>query len=164
MFNKVILVGNLTRDVDLRYLDSGATIAKFGLAVNRVWKDRNSGEKKEEVMYIDINIFGRSAEIANQYLAKGKKILVEGRLQFEQWQDQNGQKRSKHSVSAESFQFLDSRGDSGGGNHNDYSNSHQSHENSSPFDMNGSSQSSQSPGNHPGGSMGDIDIDDDIPF
>ena len=111
MFNKVILIGNLTRDVELRYTQGGSAIAKFGLAVNRAWKDRNTGEKRDEVCYIDINIFGRSAEIANQHLAKGKRILVEGRLQFEQWRDQTGQKRSKHSVSAESFQFLDSRSD-----------------------------------------------------
>ena len=109
MFNKVILIGNLTRDVELRYTQGGSAIAKFGLAVNRTWKDRNTGEKRDEVCYIDINIFGRSAEVANQHLAKGKRILVEGRLQFETWQDQTGQKRSKHSISAESFQFLDSR-------------------------------------------------------
>ena len=66
MFNKVILIGNLTRDVELRYTGSGSAVAKFGLAVNRSWKDRNSGEKREEVCYIDINIFGRSAEIANR--------------------------------------------------------------------------------------------------
>ena len=111
MFNKIIVVGNLTRDVELRYTASSSAIAKFGLAINRNWKDRNTGEKREEVCYVDVNIFGRSAEVANQHLAKGKKILVEGRLQFEQWQDQTGQKRSKHSISAESFQFLDSKGD-----------------------------------------------------
>ena len=111
VFNKVILIGNLTRDVELRYTQGGSAIAKFGLAVNRAWKDRNTGEKRDEVCYIDINIFGRSAEVANQHLAKGKRILVEGRLQFEQWQDQTGQKRSKHSISAESFQFLDSKSD-----------------------------------------------------
>ena len=115
MFNKVLLIGNLTRDVELRYTQGGSAIAKFGLAVNRTWKDRNTGEKRDEVCYIDINIFGRSAEVANQHLAKGKRILVEGRLQFEQWQDQTGQKRSKHSISAESFQFLDSKADGQGG-------------------------------------------------
>lgn len=113
MFNKVILIGNLTRDVDLRYTGSGSAVAKFGLAVNRTWKDRNSGEKREEVCYVDINIFGRSAEVANQHLGKGRRVLIEGRLTFEQWQDQNGQKRSKHSIAAESFQFLDARGEGG---------------------------------------------------
>jgi single-strand DNA-binding protein len=118
MLNKFIAIGNLTRDVELRYSQGGSAIAKFGLAINRAWKDRNSGEKKEEVCYIDVNIFGKSAEVANQHLAKGKKILVEGRLQFEQWQDNNGQKRSKHSISAESFQFLDSKGGNQQDSHN----------------------------------------------
>lgn len=163
MFNKVILIGNLTRDVELRYTGSGSAIAKFGLAVNRNWKDRNSGERREEVCYVDINIFGRSAEIANQHLSKGKRILIEGRLQFEQWQDQNGQKRSKHSISAENFQFLDSKGDtnSGGGFNNDYSNNQQPQRDASPFENDNAPQS----GNQGGSNMGNIDIqDDDIPF
>jgi len=160
MFNKVILIGNLTRDVELRYSGSGSAIAKFGLAVNRQWKDRNSGEKREEVCYIDINIFGRSAEIANQHLGKGRRVLIEGRLVFEQWQDQNGQKRSRHSVSAESFQFLDARGEGGNsGYNNDYSNNQPAQRDASPFDM----ESSSSQGG--GSNMGNIDIDDDdIPF
>jgi single-strand DNA-binding protein len=111
MYNKVILIGNLTRDVELRYTTSGAAVAKLGLAVNRTWKDRNTGEKRDETCFVDINIFGRSAEVANQHLAKGKRILIEGRLVFEQWTDQNGQKRSKHSIAAESFQFMDARGE-----------------------------------------------------
>jgi single-strand DNA-binding protein len=162
MFNKVILIGNLTRDVELRYTGSGSAVAKFGLAVNRNWKDRNSGEKREEVCYIDINIFGRSAEIANQHLGKGRRVLIEGRLVFEQWQDQNGQKRSKHSVSAESFQFLDARGEAptSGGNsyNNDYSQNQPAARNNSPFDMDSTTQQS-SP------NTGNIQIDDDdIPF
>jgi len=111
MYNKVILIGNLTRDVELRYTTSGVAVAKLGLAVNRTWKDRNTGEKRDETCFIDINIFGRSAEVANQHLAKGRSILIEGRLVFEQWTDQNGQKRSKHSIAAESFQFMDARGE-----------------------------------------------------
>lgn len=163
MFNKVILIGNLTRDVELRYTGSGSAIAKFGLAVNRNWKDRNSGERREEVCYVDINIFGRSAEIANQHLSKGKRILVEGRLQFEQWQDQSGQKRSKHSISAESFQFLDTKGDApqGGGYNNDYSGGNQqpAQQNNSPFDMESDNAHNTS------SNMGNIEIDDDdIPF
>lgn len=111
MLNKIIAIGNLTRDVELRYTDSGAAICKFGLAINRAWKDRNTGEKKEEVCYVDVNVFGRSAETVNQFLSKGSKVLVEGRLQLEQWQDQSGQKRSKHSIAAENVQFLDKRGE-----------------------------------------------------
>jgi single-strand DNA-binding protein len=110
MYNKVILVGNLTRDIELRYSQSGMGIAKTAIATSR--KFTSNGEKKEEVCFVDITFFGRSAEIANQYLRKGSKILVEGRLNFEQWVDQNGQKRSKHSVTVETMQMLDSKGDS----------------------------------------------------
>lgn len=111
MLNKVILIGNLTKDVELRYSTGGSAIGKLGLATNRKWKDKNSGETKDEAMFIDVTVFGRSAEIANQYLRKGSKILVEGRLQLERWVDNNGQNRSKHSVVAEQLQFLDSKDD-----------------------------------------------------
>ena len=109
MFNKVILIGNLTRDVELKYTPSGTAIAKFGLATNRTYKDNMTGENKQEVMFIDITVFGRSAEVANQYLSKGRKVLVEGRLVLDQWVDSSGQKRSKHSVVAERVQFMDSK-------------------------------------------------------
>ncbi|NPA88116.1 single-stranded DNA-binding protein [Caminibacter pacificus] len=109
MFNKVILIGNLTRDVELRYTPSGTAIAKFGLATNRTYKDSVTGENKQEVMFIDITVFGRSAEIANQYLAKGRRVLIEGRLVLDTWVDSNGQKRSKHSIVAERVQFMDSK-------------------------------------------------------
>lgn len=107
MLNKVLLIGNTTRDIELRYLPSGAAVAKTGLAVSRTWKDKSTQEKKEEVMFIDIAIFGRLAEVANQYLVKGKKTLVEGRLVLEQWMDKDGTKRSKHVLSVENLQFLD---------------------------------------------------------
>jgi single-strand DNA-binding protein len=112
MFNKVILVGNLTRDIELRYSQSGMGIANTAIATSR--KYTSNGEKKEEVCFVDITFFARSAEIANQYLRKGSKILVEGRLNFDQWVDQNGQKRSKHSVVVETMQMLDSKGDNQG--------------------------------------------------
>ena len=115
MYNEVILVGNLTRDIELNYTQGGVAIAKTAIATSR--KYTSNGEKREEVCFVDITFFGRSGEVANQYLRKGSKILVEGRLNFDQWTDKNGQKRSKHSVSAESMQMLDSRGDNqGGGN------------------------------------------------
>jgi single-strand DNA-binding protein len=115
MYNKVIMVGNLTRDIELRYSQSGMGIANTAIATSR--KFTSNGEKKEEVCFVDITFFARSAEIANQYLRKGSKILVEGRLNFDQWVDQNGQKRSKHSVVVETMQMLDSKGDNqGGGN------------------------------------------------
>ena len=107
MYNRVILVGNLTRGVGLKYTPNGMAIAKFGLATNRSYKDNTTGELKQEVMFIDITVFGRSAEVANQYLKKGKKVLVEGRLVLDQWVDSSGQKRSKHSIVADKIQFMD---------------------------------------------------------
>jgi single-strand DNA-binding protein len=107
MYNKIILVGNLTRDIELRYTQGGMAIAKTAIATSR--KFTSNGEKKEEVCFVDISFFGRSAEVANQYLHKGSKILVDGRLNFEQWTDQSGQKRSKHSVVVETMQMLDSK-------------------------------------------------------
>ena len=109
MYNKIILVGNLTRDIEMRFSQGGMAIAKTAIATSRKFKS-NTGEQKEEVCFVDITFFGRSAEIANQYLRKGSKILVEGRLVFEQWTDQNGQKRSKHGVTVDVMQMLDSKG------------------------------------------------------
>jgi single-strand DNA-binding protein len=117
MFNKVILVGNLTRDIELRYTQGGMAIAKTGIATNRKFK-KQSGEMVDETMFIDITFFGRSGEIANQYLRKGSKVLVEGRLMLEQWTDQNGQKRSKHSINVEERKMLDGRGDAQQGGYN----------------------------------------------
>jgi len=119
-FNKVILAGNLTRDPELRYTPSGTAIAKFGLAVNRKWKDSQTNEMKEEVTFVDIDAFGRQAETIGQYLKKGRPILIEGRLKLDQWDDkQTQQKRSRLGVVLESFNFLDSGtregGDFGGG-------------------------------------------------
>ncbi|BAF70274.1 single-stranded DNA-binding protein [Nitratiruptor sp. SB155-2] len=108
MFNKVIMVGNLTRDIELRYTGSGMAIAKSAIATNRRYKTQ-SGEQKEETCFIDITLFGRAAEIANQYLSKGRKVLIEGRLVYEQWVDQNGNKRSKHSIAVDNLQMLGGR-------------------------------------------------------
>ena len=108
MYNKIILVGNLTRDIEIKYTQGGMAISKTAIATSRKFKS-NTGEQKEEVCFVDITFFGRSAEVANQYLHKGSKILVEGRLQFEQWIDQNGQKRSKHGVTVDVMQMLDSK-------------------------------------------------------
>jgi len=120
MYNKVILVGNLTRDVELKYTPSGTAIAKFGLATNRTYKDTITGENKQEVMFIDVTVFGRSAEVANQYLGKGRKVLVEGRLVLDQWVDNTGQKRSKHSIVAEKLQFMDSKNQTNSSEYNSY--------------------------------------------
>lgn len=115
-FNKVILAGNLTRDPELRYTPKGTAIARIGLAVNRTWKTE-TGENKEEVTFVDIDAFGRQAEVIGQYVKKGRPLLVEGRLKLDSWEDKNThQKVSKLRVVLESFQFLDSgRGEGGGG-------------------------------------------------
>ena len=112
MFNKIILVGNLTRDIEVKYTQGGLAIAKSAIATSRKFKS-NTGEQKEEVCFVDITFFGRSAEVANQYLRKGSKILVEGRLAFDQWSDQNGQKRSKHSVNVDVMQMLGNKESTG---------------------------------------------------
>ncbi len=108
MYNKVILVGNLTRDVEVRYTPGGTAIGNTGIAVNRKFKAA-TGEQKDETMFIDITFFGRTAEIANQYLRKGSKVLVDGRLKLDQWTAQDGSKRSKHTVTVENLQMLGSR-------------------------------------------------------
>lgn len=109
MYNKIILVGNLTRDVEVKYTSSGMAIATIGLASNRKFKSQ-TGEQKDETLFVDVTFFGRQAEIVNQYLRKGSKILVEGRLKLDMWTAQDGTKRSKHSVTAESMTMLDSKG------------------------------------------------------
>jgi single-strand DNA-binding protein len=114
-FNKVILIGNLTRDPELRYTPKGMAIAKIGLAINRNWTSEG-GEKKEEVTFVDVDIFGRTAENVAQYMKKGRPIMVEGRLRLDQWDDkQTGQKRSRLGVVAETVQFLGSPTGGGGG-------------------------------------------------
>lgn len=117
MYNKVVLVGNLTRDVEIRYSQSGSAIGNVGIATSRKWKSA-TGEQKDEVMFIDLTFFGRTAEIANQYLRKGSKVLVDGRLVFQQWTAQDGSKRSKHAVTVENLQMLDSKADSQNPNNN----------------------------------------------
>jgi single-strand DNA-binding protein len=109
-FNKVILAGNLTRDPELRYTPKGTAIARLGIACNRKWKSE-TGEMKEEVTFVDVDAFGKTAETIGQYLKKGRPILIEGRLRYETWDDkQSGQKKSKLGVVLETFQFLDSGG------------------------------------------------------
>jgi len=113
-FNKVILMGNLTRDPELRYTPKGTAVARIGLACNRKWKSE-TGELKEEVTFVDVDAFGKTAETIGQYLKKGRPILIEGRLRYETWEDkQTKQKKSKLGVVMETFQFLDSGGGRGG--------------------------------------------------
>ncbi len=110
-FNKVLLMGNLTRDPQLSYLPSQTAVVDFGLAVNRRWTGKD-GEKKEETCFVDCTSFGRQAETINKYLTKGRPVFVEGRLTFNSWTAQDGTKRSRLKVTIENFQFL---GTSGGG-------------------------------------------------
>lgn len=118
-FNKVILMGNLTRDPQLKYLPNNNPVCEFGMAINRNWRDRD-GNQREEVCYVDLAAFGRQAETLNQYMSKGKPILVEGRLKYDSWTGQDGQKRSRLTVVAERFQFVGPRqgGGQGGGGYN----------------------------------------------
>lgn len=102
--NKVIMIGHLVRDIELRYTQSQMAIGKSAIAVTR--KYTLNGEKREETCFIDITFFGKQAEIANQYLGKGSKLAVEGYLKLDQWQDNNGQNRSKHSIAVESMEML----------------------------------------------------------
>lgn len=111
-FNKVILVGNLTKNPEVRYTPSGTPVTSFGLAVNR--RFRQADDLKEEVCYIDIVVFGKQAEHCGQYLSKGNGVIVDGRLQQRRWETEDGQKRSKHEVVAQTVTFLPKRPDSGG--------------------------------------------------
>ncbi|MFP4144052.1 MAG: single-stranded DNA-binding protein [Phycisphaeraceae bacterium] len=116
--NKVMLMGNLTRDPELRYTSNNTPVANLGLAVNRRWRNQQ-GEQQEETTFIDLEAWGRTAEVLNQYLRKGRPIYVEGRLKLDQWQDREGNNRSKLRVVVESFEFLDSgQGGGGGGGYN----------------------------------------------
>jgi single-strand DNA-binding protein len=108
MFNKVVLLGNLTRDIEVKYTPSGAIVASTGVATNRKFK-KTDGSQGEEVMFIDITLFGKTAEIAQQYLKKGSKALFEGRLKLDTWSDQSGAKRSKHTVVVEALELLESK-------------------------------------------------------
>jgi single-strand DNA-binding protein len=104
-FNKVLLMGNLTRDPQLSYTPNQTAVVDFGLAVNRRWKGQD-GENKEETCFVDCRAFGRTAENINKYLTKGRPLFIEGRLTFDSWTAQDGTKRSKHRVTVENFQFL----------------------------------------------------------
>lgn len=117
MYNKIILAGNLTRDVEVRYTQGGSAIGNTAIATSRKFKSQ-TGEQKEEVLFVDLTFFGRTAEIANQYLRKGSKVLVDGRLKLDQWTAQDGTKRSKHSVTVENLQMLGSKDEAQSGGYN----------------------------------------------
>ena len=114
-YNKVILMGNLTRDPELKYLPSGTAVANFGLAMNETYTDRQTGEKKEDVCFVDIEAWGRQAEIANEYLQKGSSVFIDGSLKFDSWEADDGTKRSRLRIRAFRFQFIGGRQDGDGG-------------------------------------------------
>lgn len=107
-FNRIIMIGNLTRDPEYRNLASGQAVCRLGLATNRQFKNKQTGSLVQEVCYIDVDVWGAQAESCRQYLQKGRPVLIEGRLKLDSWDDQTGQKRSKHSIVAERVVFLSS--------------------------------------------------------
>jgi len=112
MYNKLISIGHLTRDIELKNLPNGSLLASGSIATSHKYKLK-TGEQKEEVCFLDFTVFGKQAEILNQYVRKGSKVMLEGRLALEQWNDkQSGAKRSKHTLKVDSFKFLDTKSDS----------------------------------------------------
>jgi len=154
-YNKVILLGNLTRDPQLRYTPNQTAVVDIGLAVNRRWKDQ-SGQMREDVCFVDCTAFGKRGETINKYCKKGNPLLVEGRLVFDSWEAQDGSKRSKHKVTVESFQFVGggAQGGQGGGG--------QGGQNSHSQGQGSQGQGSQDMGSQDMGSP--APMDDDIPF
>lgn len=139
MFNKVIMVGRLTRNVELKYLPSGSAAATIGLATSRRFK-KQDGTLGEEVCFIDARLFGRTAEIANQYLSKGSSVLIEGRLTYESWMDQTGKKNSRHTITADSLQFMDKKSDNPQANATQDSMTHEGFNNAYSANYNAPSQ------------------------
>jgi len=164
-FNKVILLGNLTRDPQVKYTPSGSAVAEIGLAVNRYWFDKQTNSRREETTFVDVTLWGRDAEVAGEYLAKGRPILIEGRLQLDSWDDKTtGQKRSKLRVVGERMQMLGSRGDGGGGGSGRSSGgSHQESGSDGPPVGDYDSESA-GPAGHSGGHTSNAPPDDDVPF
>jgi single-strand DNA-binding protein len=115
-FNRVILLGNLTRDPQVRYTPGGTAVSEIGLAVNRTWFDQKTNSRREEVTFVDVTLWGRQAEVAGEYLSKGRQVLIEGRLQLDTWDDkESGQKRSKLRVVCENMTMVGGRTDGSGG-------------------------------------------------
>jgi len=157
-FNKVFLMGNLTRDVEVRHTSSNMAIGKFGIAVNRRYKTQ-SGEQREETTFVDCDAFGRTAEVMSQYLHKGKPVFIEGRLKLDQWEGRDGSKQSKLMVVVENFQFVDSGQGGGGGGGN------RGGGGGGSYDGGGGGGYSGDGGSSGGGGGGGAPIDsDDIPF
>jgi len=170
-FNRVILLGNITRDIELSYIASGSAVANVGLAVNDKRKNKD-GEWIEETTFVDVTLWGRTAEIANEYLSKGSPCLIEGRLKLDTWEDNDGNKRSKLKVVGEKLQLLGGRRDGDGGGNGGGGSRGGSRNGGNSRGGSSSRQSSNSyGGSNEGGSSydggsggGDNYADDDIPF
>ncbi|HSG71851.1 MAG TPA: single-stranded DNA-binding protein [Planctomycetaceae bacterium] len=159
-FNKVILVGNLTRDPQVRYTPSGSAVTDIGLAVSRTWFDKQTNSRKEDTTFVDVTLWGRTAEVAGEYLSKGRSVLIEGRLQLDQWDDkETGQKRSKLKVIGENMTMLGSGGGGGGKGGGQPSGAAQS---SGPQDSSGPPPESYA--GDPAQSFYDDGPADDVPF
>ena|SRR5690625_1466731 len=156
-FNKVILMGNLTREPELRVTPGGLSICKFGLAVNRFFTDRE-GNKREETTFVDIDSFGRQAETISKYMSKGRPILVEGRLKLDRWETPEGEKRSRLGIVLEHFQFVGGR-DPNESRGEGFSTGMSSEPASAPAPA-----PRQDPAPPPSGPPGDDDVDEDVPF
>ncbi|MCY4403344.1 MAG: single-stranded DNA-binding protein [Candidatus Poribacteria bacterium] len=154
-YNKVILMGNLTRDPEMKYLPSGTAVANFGIAMNERYTDKQTGEQKEIACFVDVEAWDRQAEIVNEYFSKGSPIFLEGALKFDSWETPEGEKRSKLRVRLIKFQFVGGRqdGDEAGGGYTQATPPDTTPMQEQPDQMSGSST---------GGS--DTSTDDDIPF
>ena len=156
MYNRIIMIGNLVRDIDLKYLPSGSAVAKSSIATSYKYKSQD-GSAKEEVCFLEFTIFGRIAEVANQYLRKGSKVLLEGRLTYETWTAQDGSTRSRHSLRVDEMKMLDSK------NNQDSTPSPQYRivrESSAPEE----NKSNYTPSAAMDRNIPEIDIDDELPF
>lgn len=162
--NKVFLMGNLTRDPELKHTEGGTSIGQFGLAVNRQWTDAQ-GQKQEDVTFVDITVFGRQAETCNEYLRKGRACFVEGRLQFDQWEDrETQQKRSKLKVIAERVHFIGGReGGEGGGHSGGHSSGQSGNQGSGQRQQRPQGGNQRGPGTDAPAPDNGVDFDD-IPF
>jgi single-strand DNA-binding protein len=152
-FNKVYLIGNLTRDPEVRVTPKGTSICQFGLAVNRKWKDA-AGEDTEEVTFVEVEAWSKQADTIAKYCTKGKPLFVEGRLKFEQWEDKaSGQKRSKLKVVLEQFQFIGGREEAGGGGRE-----------SAAAEPRSAPPPSRAPSPPPRPAPSQMDMEEDVPF
>jgi single-strand DNA-binding protein len=168
--NKVMLMGRLTADPELRQIGGGTSVTELRMAVNKRYKDKN-GEQKEEVLFADVTLWAKSAEIACQYLAKGSNVYVEGSLKLETWDDKTtGEKRSKMKIVGESFQFLDrkSDGDSNGGGNRSQGQGNRSQQpqaaRGGPPAGRGGYSGAPGQGQRPPVTQAEVDRDDSIPF